>query len=116
MLIGVYVQSRRDAASTCTVHGAARGLFFGAFGHYTATRPEHFQNYVLFTNYQFYVSAFEIYAREQLARTDSGYTSFVATGDHEITSSDADTEQSTKTPQMPSYHLKRADGNGITLG
>ncbi len=83
--------------------------------HYTATRPEHFQNYVLFTNYQFYVSAFEIYAREQLARTDSGYTSFVATGDHEITSSDADIEQSTKTPQMPSYHLKRADGNGITL-
>jgi AMP nucleosidase len=83
--------------------------------HYTATRPEHFQNYVLFTNYQFYVSAFEIYAREQLARTDSGYTSFVATGDHEITSSDAVIEQSTKTPQMPSYHLKRPDGNGITL-
>ena len=83
--------------------------------HYTATQPEHFQNYVLFTNYQFYVSAFEIYAREQLARTDSGYTSFVATGDHEITSSDAVIEQSTKTPQMPSYHLKRPDGNGITL-
>ena len=83
--------------------------------HYTATQPEHFQNYVLFTNYQFYVSAFEIYAREQLAQTDSGYTSFVATGDHEITSSDAVIEQSTKTPQMPSYHLKRPDGNGITL-
>ena len=95
---------------------AQRGDYsLARLAHYTATQPEHFQNYVLFTNYQFYVSAFEIYAREQLARTDSGYTSFVATGDHEITSSDAVIEQSTKTPQMPSYHLKRPDGNGITL-
>src|SRR6056297_3491284 len=31
--------------------------------HYTATDPEHFQNYVLFTNYQFYVQEFEAYAR-----------------------------------------------------
>ena len=27
--------------------------------HYTATAPEHFQNHVLFTNYQFYVAEFE---------------------------------------------------------
>jgi AMP nucleosidase len=27
--------------------------------HYTATDPSHFQNHVLFTNYQFYVSEFE---------------------------------------------------------
>ena len=26
--------------------------------HYTATHPEHFQNYVLFTNYQFYMDEF----------------------------------------------------------
>ena len=25
--------------------------------HYTATHPEHFKNYVLLTNYQFYLSA-----------------------------------------------------------
>ncbi|MCH2096715.1 MAG: AMP nucleosidase, partial [Rhodobacteraceae bacterium] len=35
--------------------------------HYTATDPSHFQNHVLFTNYQFYVSEFEAYARAQLA-------------------------------------------------
>ena len=29
--------------------------------HYTATDPEHFQNHVLFTNYQFYVAEFEAY-------------------------------------------------------
>ena len=34
--------------------------------HYTATAPEHFQNHVLFTNYQFYVDEFVAYAREVL--------------------------------------------------
>ncbi len=83
--------------------------------HYTATDPGHFQNHVLFTNYQFYVSEFESYARAQLADPDSGYTSFVSTGNVEITDAEAVLEQPLKLPQMPTYHLKRADGSGITL-
>ncbi|SEP99468.1 AMP nucleosidase [Thalassovita taeanensis] len=83
--------------------------------HYTATDPAHFQNHVLFTNYQFYVSEFEAYARRQLANPASGYSSFVSTGDVEITSPDQPLARSEKTPQMPTYHLKRADGSGITL-
>ncbi len=83
--------------------------------HYTATDPGHFQNHVLFTNYQFYVSEFENYARAQLADPDSGYTSFVSTGNVEITDAEAALEQPLKLPQMPTYHLKRADGSGITL-
>ena len=83
--------------------------------HYTATDPTHFQNYVLFTNYQFYVDEFEAYARLALADANSGYTSFVATGNHQITTPDGGLPASDKTPQMPTYHLKRADGQGITL-
>ncbi|CUH63449.1 AMP nucleosidase [Thalassovita gelatinovora] len=83
--------------------------------HYTATDPEHFQNHVLFTNYQFYVSEFEAYARDMLADANSGYTSFVATGNAEITAPDQDLPRADKMPQMPTYHLKRADGSGITL-
>ncbi|WP_425040375.1 AMP nucleosidase [Primorskyibacter sp. S187A] len=83
--------------------------------HYTATDPGHFQNHVLFTNYQFYVSEFEAYAREVLADPESGYTSFVSTGNVEITTPDAPLPASEKQPQMPTYHLKRADGSGITL-
>lgn len=83
--------------------------------HYTATDPSHFQNHVLFTNYQFYVSEFESYARAQLDDPDSGYTAFVSTGNEEITSGDQTLAGSDKVPQMPTYHLKRADGSGITL-
>ena len=83
--------------------------------HYTATDPEHFQNHVLFTNYQFYVSEFEAFARTMLADKFSGYTSFVSTGNVEITDPGADLPPSPKMPQMPTYHLKRADGSGITL-
>ena len=83
--------------------------------HYTATDPEHFQNHVLFTNYQFYVEEFEAFARQQLADLSSGYLAFVGTGNHQITRSDGDLQRSDKMPQMPTYHLKRANGSGITL-
>ncbi|MBC7165379.1 MAG: AMP nucleosidase [Roseovarius sp.] len=83
--------------------------------HYTATDPVHFQNYVLFTNYQFYVSEFEAFARRALADRASGYTAFVSTGNAEISTPDGVLPVPERLPQMPAYHLKRADGSGITL-
>ena len=83
--------------------------------HYTATDAAHFQNHVLFTNYQFYVDEFEAFARAALADKSQGYTGFVATGNQEITTPDGVIVQPGKLPQMPTYHLKRADGQGITL-
>ena len=83
--------------------------------HYTATGPDHFQNHVLFTNYQFYVAEFEAYARRMLADATSGYTGFVGPGNTQITTADAPMDLPSKLPQMPTYHLKRADGSGITL-
>ncbi len=83
--------------------------------HYMATEPKHFQNHILFTNYQFYVDEFIRHAREALADPDSDYNAFVGPGDVEITTPDAPLPELARLPQMPSYHLKRADGNGITL-
>jgi AMP nucleosidase len=83
--------------------------------HYTATEARHFQNHVLFTNYQFYVDEFEAYARLALADPASGYSAFVAPGNQEIVSAEAPVGLLTKLPQMPAYHLKRPDGQGITL-
>jgi AMP nucleosidase len=83
--------------------------------HYTATDPVHFQNHVLFTNYQFYVDEFEALARAMLADPASGYTSFVAPGNVEIATADGHIPELAKLPQMPTYHLKRRGGQGITL-
>ncbi|MDP2083669.1 MAG: AMP nucleosidase [Gemmobacter sp.] len=83
--------------------------------HYTATDPQHFQNHVLFTNYQFYVDEFETRARASLADPASGYTAFVGPGNQIITTPDAEMPGLAKMPQMPAYHLKRPDGQGISL-
>jgi AMP nucleosidase len=83
--------------------------------HYTATDAIHFQNYVLFTNYQFYVDEFEAIARAALADPSLGYTEFVTGGNASITRPDQEIRASGKMPQMPTYHLKRANGDGITL-
>jgi len=83
--------------------------------HYTATAAENFQNYVLFTNYQFYVDEFEAFARTALADPDSGYEAFVAPGDVVITDPRTPVPVLPRMPQMPAYHLKRARGEGITL-
>ena len=83
--------------------------------HYTATDPSHFQNHVLFTNYQFYVDEFEAYARQALADPASGYAAFVGPGDAVIDSPDGALAQPGKLPQMPAYHLVRENNQGITL-
>jgi AMP nucleosidase len=83
--------------------------------HYTATAPDHFQNHVLFTNYQFYVEEFEAYARKMLADPASGYTAFVGPGNRIITDAKAVMPPLHKLPQMPSYHLVREGGAGISL-
>lgn len=86
--------------------------------HYTATAPQHFQNFVLFTNYQFYVDEFCTWAREKLRNHEGGYTELVEPG-NVITRAGPDARASGTplghAPQMPSYHLKRDHHTGITL-
>ncbi|MBC7137163.1 MAG: AMP nucleosidase [Defluviimonas sp.] len=83
--------------------------------HYTATTPEHFQNHVLFTNYQFYVDEFEAFARAALANPESGYDAFVGPGNIVVTRAEEAMPALPRLPQMPAYHLRRPDGQGITL-
>ena len=83
--------------------------------HYTATNPGHFQNHVLFTNYQFYVEEFEDYARAALGDPESGYTALVGPGNVRITNADEPLPRPAKLPQMPTYHLERQNNSGITL-
>ena len=99
--------------------------------HYTGTVGRHFQNYVIYTNYQFYIDQFTRICREIMAPTDdpelrrerSQYTAFVEPGNRITTNKNlidaGDLDEPgipiTRMPQMPAFHLKRADGSGITM-
>ncbi|MBB3949363.1 AMP nucleosidase [Aureimonas jatrophae] len=86
--------------------------------HYTATSPRHFQNFVLFTNYGFYVDEFCALARRWMAEGGHGYDCFVEPG-NVVTRAGASHAESglavPRLPQMPAYHLARAGQSGITL-
>ena len=47
--------------------------------HYTATSPQHFKRFVLFTNYQRYVDEFVAYGQDQVSN-DGDYLAFVEPG------------------------------------
>ncbi|MDP2193974.1 MAG: AMP nucleosidase, partial [Alphaproteobacteria bacterium] len=85
--------------------------------HYTGTSPLHFQGFILLTNYQRYVDPFVEYAKTMIDQ-DSEYVSLIGPqnqliygADNTLTSDDAPVHL----PQMPAYHLKRKDGQGITF-
>ncbi|RKE72873.1 AMP nucleosidase [Pseudorhodoplanes sinuspersici] len=88
--------------------------------HYTGTDPEHFQNFVIFTNYQFYVDAFVRLCRERMAAGDPDYDAFVEPG-HVITHNArlgmaaATAAPLQRMPQMPAYHLAAPRSRGITM-
>ena len=85
--------------------------------HYTATSPTHFQNFMLFTNYQFYMDEFVHFAHQMLDDPDSGYTELVEPGNVIVRGSEVEPEgvYPARLPQMPAYHLKRKDRSGITM-
>ena len=90
--------------------------------HYSGTHPTHFQNFVLFTNYQFYIDEFIALGRTEMAKADSPYVAFVEPGNVvtrrvglSAEAGDAQGSPPPRLPQMPGYHLVRADRCGITM-
>jgi AMP nucleosidase len=90
--------------------------------HYTGTAPEHFQNFVLFTNYQFYIDEFIKLGHQLMADPASEYIAFVEPGNVVtrrvgLSAEEADTlgKAPPRLPQMPAYHLVRKGSGGITM-
>ncbi len=86
--------------------------------HYTGTRIEDFQRFILFTNYHRYVDEFVDWAALQLGEND--YTSLTGAGGLELTAKTANAREKLsdtawRRHQMPAYHLTRPDNSGITL-
>jgi len=90
--------------------------------HYTGTSPRAFQNFVLFTNYQFYIDEFVRFGHAEMAKPDSEYSAFIEPG-NVVTrrvglpaeATDALGAAPPRLPQMPAYHLVRKDHSGITM-
>lgn len=87
--------------------------------HYTATPPEAFQNFVLYTNYQFYIDEFIEFSKRELERPGSRYTHFVEPGGRVTYHADQHREPegmvASRTPQMPAYHLCTGEHGGISI-
>jgi AMP nucleosidase len=90
--------------------------------HYTGTAPEHFQNFVLFTNYQFYIDEFIRLGHALMADPNSDYQAFVEPGNVitrrvglPVQPGDEFGKEPPRLPQMPAYHLVRKDSGGITM-
>ncbi len=91
--------------------------------HYTGTAPACFQNFVLFTNYQFYVDEFvrlghALMAGDRSAALEDSdaYEAFVEPGDlTTLRGGGTSGSAPPRLPQMPAYHLVRGDRAGITM-
>ncbi|MBA4344148.1 MAG: AMP nucleosidase [Methylibium sp.] len=94
--------------------------------HYTGSSATHFQNFVLFTNYQFYIDEFIRLGHELMQRAPDPQQphahddclAFVEPGNVIMRRGGAAHAEGTpppRLPQMPAYHLVRADGSGITM-
>ncbi len=86
--------------------------------HYTGTSTDHFQRFVLFTNYHRYVDEFVDWAGEQLGK--DGYTALAGAGGLYLDepTKNARTQLSDtawRKHQMPAYHLVGEGRGGITL-
>ncbi len=86
--------------------------------HYTGTAPEHFQRFVLFTNYHRYIDEFVDWSARQLGR--GTYSALAGAGglylDRATDNAHAELNETTwRRHQMPAYHLMAADRMGITL-
>ena len=97
--------------------------------HYTGSDPAHFQKFVIFTNYQFYVDEFVRMGAETMKATNDPalaasrkhYTRLIEPNGVITENANLGTDGATtgdrlaRLPQMPAYHLARADGHGITM-
>jgi AMP nucleosidase len=84
--------------------------------HYCGSRPDDFQNFVLFTNYKVYVDGFTARAESLVLDPATDYVALVEPGDRRLTKDGTVTgERAARGSQMPAYHLIRERHQGITI-
>ncbi len=115
---GIKVDSQEDTIPLALFDGLRTDFSLARLAHYTGTRIEDFQRFILFTNYHRYVDEFVDWAGEQLGR--DGYIALSGAGGLALDTATADAREKLsdtawRRHQMPAYHLVREDKMGITL-
>jgi AMP nucleosidase len=87
--------------------------------HYTGTGPQHFQNFVIFTNYAFYMDEFCRVATRYMSEGHPDYEEFVEPGGRVTRNArlggGVSGTVAARMPQMPAYHLTLPRNRGITM-
>ncbi len=117
---GVWVSGPNQARPLALFDGPRTDFSLARLRHYTGTPPEHFQQFVLFTNYVRYVDEFVAVAIDTLRRDDSRFAALSVPGAlyerGELTDAEAQIAAGQwRRHQMPAYHLMAEGGTGITL-
>lgn len=117
---GVWVCSPDQPRPLALFDGPRTDFSLARLRHYTGTSAEHFQQFVLFTNYVRYVDEFVGVAIDMLRRKGSRFTALSVPGAvYEPGGLDGAEAQIAsgqwRRHQMPAYHLMANDRTGITL-
>ncbi len=124
---GTYRVKEGDASPLALFTAPRVDLSVMRLRHYTGTNASHFQNYVILTNYQFYIDEFskicsQLMVQNDKEGVDNDYEAFVEPGNRVTYNrnlkgmpADIPGDALRRLPQMPAYHLKRRDGSGITM-
>ena len=115
---GIEFGSPGDPLPLALFDGLRTDFSLARLAHYTGTAPEHFQRFILFTNYHRYVDEFVDWAGSQLGQ--NGYTALSGAGGLYFDSPQENahlrlSDTAWRRHQMPAYHLIAPGGDGITL-
>ena len=115
---GIDLGNPEDPIPLALFDGLRTDFSLARLAHYTGTSTEHFQRFILFTNYHRYVDEFVDWAGKQLGK--DGYTALSGAGGLLIdgpveNARERLSDTAWRRHQMPAYHLIREDRTGITL-
>ena len=115
---GIELGEASDPIPLALFDGLRTDYSLARLAHYTGTSIDHFQRFILFTNYHRYVDEFVDWAGMQLGKDGyrllsgaGGLLLDQPTGNARALMSDT----AWRRHQMPAYHLVRPDRSGITL-
>jgi AMP nucleosidase len=117
---GAWDLARSPARPLALFDGPRTDFSLARLQHYCGTPPEHFQHFVLFTNYARYVDEFVAFAVGELRRPESPFTALSVPGRSyragELDDAEAEIAAGNwRRHQMPAYHLMAEGGTGISL-